>query len=267
MSSAAVSEATTQPRSSRPRTSGRTPWGSRAAYRVCSSMNTKQKAPRRRGSTSRAAASRERSGSSDSSAVTRAVSVVLPRRSSPPSAPKPSRRRTSTRSRSSVELMRLPLWASATVLCSWPPRVGWAFSQVEPPVVEYRQWPTARWPLQRAERALVEDLRDQAHVLVDQDAAAVGGGDARRLLPSVLQGVQAEVGELGDVLAGSPDAEDATGVLRPLLAGEQVVGEPSVSACHAVSLPQGRTRQRRRSSSTARTAASIAPMAAPKMPR
>ena len=32
MSSAAVSEATTQPRSSRPMTSGRMPWGSRAAY-------------------------------------------------------------------------------------------------------------------------------------------------------------------------------------------------------------------------------------------
>ena len=64
MSSAAVSEATTQPRSSRPSTSGRMPCGSRAAYRVCSSMKTKQKAPRSRGSTSSAAASRVRSGSS-----------------------------------------------------------------------------------------------------------------------------------------------------------------------------------------------------------
>ena len=84
MSSAAVSQATTQPRSRRPRTRGRMPCGSRAAYRVCSSMKTKQKAPRSRGSTSSAVASSERSGSSASSAVTSAVSVVLPRASSPP---------------------------------------------------------------------------------------------------------------------------------------------------------------------------------------
>ena len=32
--------------------------------------------------------------------------------------------------------MRLPLWASAIVLWPVPPRVGWAFSHVEPPVVE-----------------------------------------------------------------------------------------------------------------------------------
>jgi hypothetical protein len=45
-------------------------------------------------------------------------------------------RRPSTRSRSSAEFVRLPLWASATVPPAWPPRVGWAFSHVEPPVVE-----------------------------------------------------------------------------------------------------------------------------------
>ena len=109
--------------------------GRGAAYRVCSSMKTKQKAPRSRGSTSRAAASRERSGSSASSAVTSAVSVVLPR-AQLAAAWAPSPRRPSTRSRSSAELVRLPLWASATVPPAWPPRVGWAFSQVEPPVVE-----------------------------------------------------------------------------------------------------------------------------------
>ena len=49
MSSAAVSDATTQPRSSRPSTSGRMPCGSRAAYSVPSSMKTKQYAPSMRG--------------------------------------------------------------------------------------------------------------------------------------------------------------------------------------------------------------------------
>ena len=42
MSRAAVSLATTQPRSSRPSTSGRMPCGSRAAYSVVSSIQTKE---------------------------------------------------------------------------------------------------------------------------------------------------------------------------------------------------------------------------------
>ena len=90
---------------------------------------------------------------------------------------------------------------------------------------------------QRRERALVEHLGHQAHVLVDEQPLAVGGRDAGRLLPAVLQGVEPVVGELGDVLAGGPDAEDATGVLRPLLAGEQVVGQASVSAWHDADSP------------------------------
>ena len=57
MSSAEVSEATTQPRSSRPRTSGRTPWRSRAAYSVCSSMNTSENAPSSSARTVRAVSS------------------------------------------------------------------------------------------------------------------------------------------------------------------------------------------------------------------
>ena len=62
MSSAAVSEATTQPRSSRPSTSGRMPWGSRAAYNVFSSIHTNENAPRSSGSTSTARSSSEVSG-------------------------------------------------------------------------------------------------------------------------------------------------------------------------------------------------------------
>ena len=62
---------------------------------------------------------------------------------------------------------------------------------------------------QAGQRRLVEDLGDQAEILVDDDAGAVADGDAGRLLAAVLQGVEAVVGELGDVLAGSPDAEHA----------------------------------------------------------
>ena len=104
--------------------------------------------------------------------------------------------------------------------------------------------PDGEVPAQRRQRPLVEDLGDQPHVLVDEDRAAVGGGDACRLLPAVLQGVEAVVGELGDLLAGSPDAEDPAGVLRALLAGKQIMREPSVAACH---VPQSPTPTPRRS--------------------
>jgi hypothetical protein len=66
---------------------------------------------------------------------------------------------------------------------------------------------------QGVQRGLVEDLRDQAHVLVDEDLPPVADGDPGRLLAAVLQRVQAEVGELGHLFAGGPHPEDAAGVL------------------------------------------------------
>ena len=83
--------------------------------------------------------------------------------------------------------------------------------------------------LERVERGLVEDLRDQAHVLVDQDLAAVADRDAGRLLAAVLEGVEAEVGQLGDVLARRPDPEDAAGVLRALVLGVECGGQTTVA--------------------------------------
>ena len=62
----------------------------------------------------------------------------------------------------------------------------------------------------RGQRLLVEDLADQAEILEHQYLGAVGDGDARGLLPAVLQRVQAVVGELGDVFTRRPDAEYAT---------------------------------------------------------
>ncbi len=139
MSSAAVSLATTQPRSSRPSTSGRTPCGSRAAYSVCSSAKTSENAPRSRGSSRSAASSTPVSAAvAASSSVTRSESVVdwtacRSRRPVPLAAP----RTASTSSRSSAVFTRLPLWPSAIPLPAAVVRkVGWAFSQVVEPVVE-----------------------------------------------------------------------------------------------------------------------------------
>ncbi len=56
---------------------------------------------------------------------------------------------------------------------------------------------------------LVEHLADQAQVFEHQHLGAVGDGDPGSLLPAVLQCVEAVVGELGNVLAGCPDAEYA----------------------------------------------------------
>ena len=230
-------------------------------------MKTKQKAPRSRGSTSSAAASRVRSGSSASSAVTSAVSVVLPR----------------------AELAAVGVVAAPAV-----DEVAQLGGVGEVAVVGQRDRAAGvaaegglgvlpgraagrgvaavadrEVAAQRRERALVEHLGHQPHVLVDEQPLAVGGRDPGRLLPAVLQGVEPVVGQLGDVLTGGPDAEDAAGVLRPLLAGEQVVGQASVSAWHDADspTPAGQDRSARRSTRTATTAASSPNSRAPRMPR
>jgi hypothetical protein len=62
-------------------------------------------------------------------------------------------------------------------------------------------------PDQALERRLVKRLRHQPHVLVHPHHAPVAGRDARALLPAVLQRVEPEVGQVGDILAGRIDAE------------------------------------------------------------
>ena len=47
-------------------------------------------------------------------------------------------------------------------------------------------------------------------------------GDARRLLPAVLERVQREVGEAGDVVLGRVDPEDAALVARSVAIVERV---------------------------------------------
>jgi len=144
MSSAAVSLASTQPRSSRPSTSGRTPYGSRAANSVCSSAKTSENAPRTRGSSRTAASSRPMSAAvAASSSVIRSESVVEAARPFCMGLPASL----AASSRSSAVFTRLPLWPSTRPLpVSVVRNVGWAFSQVVEPVVEYRVCPTARCP-------------------------------------------------------------------------------------------------------------------------
>ena len=129
ISRAADSDATTQPRSSFPITSGRTPWRSRAAYKVRSSINTSEKAPSNNGNTASALASTFFSSCKPMSAVMISVSVVAPRSffagvSS-----------FSTISAKSPVLVRLPLWAKASVPYWVGRKVGWALTQVLEPVV------------------------------------------------------------------------------------------------------------------------------------
>src|SRR3712207_7928326 len=64
-----------------------------------------------------------------------------------------------------------------------------------------------RSALEALQRRLVEGLRHQPHVLVDEDLPAVAHRDAGRLLAAVLQGVQTEVGQLRHVVPRRPHAD------------------------------------------------------------
>jgi hypothetical protein len=64
--------------------------------------------------------------------------------------------------------------------------------------------------LESGERRLVEDLGDESHVLVDDDARPIGNGDPCRLLAAVLERVKTEEDELGDLFVRGPYAEEAT---------------------------------------------------------
>ena len=99
---------------------------------------------------------------------------------------------------------QFPLWPSAG-RCPWPwcgtwagrsPRGGSGGGVAHVPDREVA--------VQRREHLLVEDLAHQPEVLEHHRAPTVGDGFARRLLPAMLQRVQAVVGELGDLVARGP---------------------------------------------------------------
>ena len=231
---AASSEATTQPRSSRPSTSGRMPWGSRAAYSVSSFIQTNENAPRSIGSTSRARCSSEVSGWWASSAVTRPVSLVEVSTSRVCSGSSPSG--SGSASTICCEVVGVD---QVAVVAERDRAVGGRAEcrlRVLPGAGaggRVARVPDREVALERVEGGLVEDLRDQPHVLVDQDLPAVADRDACGLLPPVLKRVEAEVGQLGDVLARRPDAEDAAGVLGAPLPGVEVVVETTVAPASA----------------------------------
>ena len=87
--------------------------------------------------------------------------------------------------------------------------------------------------LEGRQLALVEGVGDQAHVLDDGDGVAVADRHASRLLAAVLQGVEAEVGQLGDGVAGGVDPEDAAGLLGVLdLTAHRTARPPARGARH-----------------------------------
>src|SRR6266516_3111074 len=74
----------------------------------------------------------------------------------------------------------------------------------------------------------VEGLRHQAHVLVHAQDMTVAGRNPGALLPAVLQGIKAEIGQVGNVLAGGVDAEQTAGFVHPLV-GHQMTHQNAVS--------------------------------------
>lgn len=113
------------------------PWGSRAAYSVCSSMKTREKAPLTSGRILAAASSMVSGLPSSSvwparSAVTRSVSLVAATWVARPF----SLGSAATISASWAVFTRLPLWPSAIEPCAVARKVGCAFSHTEAPVVE-----------------------------------------------------------------------------------------------------------------------------------
>src|SRR5688500_10823998 len=60
----------------------------------------------------------------------------------------------------------------------------------------------------------IEHLRDEADVLVDARGCPVGDGNAPRLLPAMLQRVQAEIGHARDILARGINADNPAFFMR-----------------------------------------------------
>ena len=66
---------------------------------------------------------------------------------------------------------------------------------------------------------LLERLTDQAHGRVNTDRLAVAGGDPGALLASVLERVEPEEGDSGDVLSAGINPNDAASVARDIVRG------------------------------------------------
>ena len=85
------------------------------------------------------------------------------------------------------------------------------------------------------EDALVEGLRHEAHVLHHGDVLGVADGDAGRLLTPVLEGVQAQIREVGHGLAWCEHTEDAALFTR-LVDGDAAAVPGLVQGAHPLIL-------------------------------
>ena len=82
--------------------------------------------------------------------------------------------------------------------------------------------------VERPELLLVEDLGDEPGVAQGRDVAALTGRDPGRLLAAVLERVQREIGEPGDLAPGRVDAEDPAFVAGAIAIGNaDLVGRRS----------------------------------------
>ena len=171
-------------------------------------MTTVENAPFSRGSTSAIASSTRSAGCVESSAAMISESEVELKLT-------PCSRSSAC---SSTALMRLPLWASASSRLAAACPAAVHRLRVLPLVGARRRVADVadrQVAAERPEVVLLEDLVDEAQrALGDDVAARVGRGDARRLLPAVLQGVEGEVRQARDVVLGRVDPEDAALVPR-----------------------------------------------------
>ena len=87
---------------------------------------------------------------------------------------------------------------------------------------------------ERVQRRLVEDLGHQTHVFEHHDLGAFADRNSGRLLPTVLERVEPEVGELGDLLVRRPDTENPTRILGSAIIGVYVVVQQAVTLCHCL---------------------------------
>ena len=93
---------------------------------------------------------------------------------------------------------------------------------------------------QALEGLLGEHLRDEALILVHEDLLAIRRRNTGALLAAVLQGVEGEVGQAGNILARGPYSEDPAVIVRVIVSEEFLVGQCHVwlrDGKHALTLP------------------------------
>ena len=93
---------------------------------------------------------------------------------------------------------------------------------------------------QALEGLLGEHLRDEALILIHEDLLAIRRRNTGALLAAVLQGVEGEVGQAGNVLARGPYSEDPAVIMRVIVSEEFLVGQCHVwlrDGKHALTLP------------------------------